>query len=69
MAKNKDVHSNQISYRIGYRRGRTTAINAACKWLKENLSEGYDADNYPMVRCYDIDMEDFIKDFRKAMEE
>lgn len=41
----------------------------ACKWLKENLSEGYDADNYPMVRCYDIDMEDFIEEFSRAMEE
>lgn len=44
-------------------------IEKACKWLKENLSEGYDADNYPMVRCYDIDMEDFINEFRREMEE
>ena len=44
-------------------------VEKACEWLKENLSEGYDPDNYPMIRCYDIDMEDFIKDFRKAMEE
>lgn len=44
-------------------------VEKACGWLKENLSEGYDPDNYPMVRCYDIDMEDFIADFRKAMEE
>ena len=44
-------------------------IEKACEWLKENLSEGYDIDNYPMVRCYDIDMEDFIKEFRREMEE
>ena len=44
-------------------------IEKACDWLKENLSEGYDPDNYPMVRCYDIDMEDFIKEFRREMEE
>ena len=44
-------------------------VEKACEWLKENLSEGYDPDNYPMVRCYDIDLEDFIKDFRQEMEE
>lgn len=44
-------------------------IEKACEWLKENLSEGYDPDNYPMVRCYDIDVEDFIKEFRREMEE
>lgn len=44
-------------------------IEKARKWLQENLSEGLDPDNYPMVRCYDIDMEDFIKDFIREMEE
>ena len=44
-------------------------IEKACKWLQENLSEGFDPDNYPMVRCYDIDMEDFIKEFSREMEE
>ena len=44
-------------------------IKKACKWLQENLSEGYDSDNYPMIRCYDIDMEDFIKEFSREMEE
>ena len=44
-------------------------IEKACKWLQENLSEGFDPDNYPMVRCYDIDMEDFIKEFIREMEE
>jgi hypothetical protein len=44
-------------------------VEKACEWLKENLSEGYDIDNYPMVRCYDIDMEDFIKEFSREMEE
>lgn len=44
-------------------------IEKACKWLQENLSEGSDPDNYPMVRCYDIDMEDFINDFSREMEE
>lgn len=31
----KDIHNNQISYRIGYRRGKTNAINAVCEWLKQ----------------------------------
>lgn len=44
-------------------------IEKARKWLQENLSEGFDPDNYPMVRCYDIDMEDFIKEFIREMEE
>ena len=44
-------------------------IEKSRKWLQENLSEGFDPDNYPMVRCYDIDMEDFIKDFIREMEE
>lgn len=44
-------------------------VEKACEWLKENLSEGYDPDNYPMIRCYDIDLEDFIKEFRREMEE
>ena len=44
-------------------------VEKACKWLKENLFEGYDPDNYPMVRCYNIDLEDFIKEFRREMEE
>lgn len=44
-------------------------IEKARKWLQENLSEGLDPDNYPMVRCYDIDMEDFIKEFIREMEE
>lgn len=44
-------------------------IEKARKWLQENLSEGFDPDNYPMVRCYDIDMEDFIKEFSREMEE
>lgn len=44
-------------------------VEKACEWLKENLFEGYDPDNYPMVRCYDIDMEDFIEEFRREMEE
>ena len=25
-------------------------VEKACEWLKENLSEGLDPDNYPMVR-------------------
>ena len=45
------------------------SVNKACEWLKENLFEGYDPDNYPMVRCYNIDMEDFIEDFSREMEE
>lgn len=44
-------------------------IEKARKWLQENLSEGFNPDNYPMVRCYDIDMEDFIKEFSREMEE
>ena len=46
MAKNKDVHSNQISYRIGYRRGRSTTVNAVCKWLKQQDE----------ARCHELSM-------------
>lgn len=35
MGRNKDAHSNQISYRIGYRRGKESAVNAVCKYLKQ----------------------------------
>lgn len=45
-----------------------TMLDKACKWLKENLSEGSDPDNYPMIRCYDITLEDFIEEFRREME-
>ena len=44
-------------------------IEKARKWLQENLSEGLDPDNYPMVRCYNIDKEDFIEEFSREMEE
>lgn len=43
-------------------------IEKACKWLNENLYEGYDPDNYPMVRRYDIDLKDIIEEFRREME-
>ena len=46
MAKNKDIHSNQISYRIGYRRGKTATTNAICKWLKEQDE----------MRCHELSM-------------
>lgn len=39
MAKNKNIHNNQISYRIGYRRGKARAINAVCEWLKQQDEE------------------------------
>ena len=39
MAKNKDLHNNQISYRIGYRRGKASAVNAICKWLEQQDEE------------------------------
>ena len=44
-------------------------VEKACEWLKENLSEGLDPDNYPMVRHQDIDLEDFVKEFCREMEE
>ena len=44
-------------------------IDKACDWLKSNLHEGLDSNNYPMIKCYNISLEDFIDDFRKAMED
>lgn len=46
MAKNKDIHSNQISYRIGYRRGRATTVNAICEWLEQQDE----------MRCHELSM-------------
>lgn len=61
--------AQEESFIVGAEWEHKRLVEKACEWLKENLSEGYDPDNYPMVRCYDIDMEDFIEDFLREMEE
>lgn len=43
MAKNKDLNSNQISYRIGYRRGRADSVNAV--FVFHNVKEPIGASN------------------------
>lgn len=60
MAKNKNIHSNQISYRIGYRRGKATTVNAICKWFKQQDE----------MRCYELSMIlgwDFIDELNKVV--
>lgn len=64
-----DAEYVEKAFKAGAEWEHKRLVHNACDWLKENLSEGYDADNYPMVRCYDIDMEDFIKEFSREMEE
>lgn len=62
MAKNKHLHSNQISYRIGYRRGKTATVNAVCKWLKQQNEEC-------MFELEKILGGNFIEDLKKAITE
>jgi hypothetical protein len=60
MAKNKHIHSNQISYRIGYRRGRTATVDAVCKWLKAKNE----------MCMFELEMilgDNFIEDLKKAI--
>ena len=63
--KNKSTH--QISYAIGYRKGKAKCkenklIDKACEWLENRNTDDYmDSGIFQMY--------DMIQDFRKAMEE
>lgn len=70
---NKSTH--QISYAIGYRRGRTKCkenklIDKACKWLDDNFMNlmcGKTRSVYAGGNFATVD--EMIASFRKAMEE
>ena len=55
------VSRNPEAYRIGFEDGVCDVIDKACEWLEDNLLSYWQ-------QCA-TDPEEFIKEFRKAMEE
>lgn len=54
---------------VGMKIGGQIKINQACEWLKGQLIDNRDNCGYPVVSTFDTTtVEEFICDFKKAME-
>lgn len=65
-------HGKELMYAIQktHERTKIEVINKACEYLRAHLWQNVDDDNDPIVESvHNITLNDFIKDFKRAMEE